>query len=436
MKILQVVPGLPHLNGGGTEIYAYNLAKELKKKKHEVLFFYPKASLGKTKVKKSYNKDGIKFYEIVTGPSVLSSLRRAFSNNIILEDKKYEKAFKKVLQTEKPDVVHFHHFFNIPLNLIEVTRGEKIAVITTLHDYYLICPNTKLLKSNGKVCQGISMKVNCESCLKEMVERGVSIRTGKLPLKKLYCYFLNSLINYDNKKIRRHYKKCLATLSRSTFLISPSKFLREMFIKNGVKKDKIIFSENGYDTTTFKGFKRKRSKKIRFGYAGNILSHKAPHVVIKAFRDLKYDNIELNIYGRLDKDEYSKIITKEAKKDGRIKIHGPYTNVVEPYKNIDILIFPSVWYENCPLVLAEAQTTKTPVIGSNIGSIPEIIKAKKLGLLFQPGNPKSLKKQMEKFIKDNELITKFKNSMKKPRTMEEQAEEIIKIYEKSIQKSL
>ena len=58
-------------------------------------------------------------------------------------------------------------------------------------------------------------------------------------------------------------------------------------------------------------------------------------------------------------------------------------------------VYPSEWYENCPFSVMESQMYGTPVLGANIGGIPELIKVGETGELFESGNVEELKEKIK-----------------------------------------
>ena len=207
--------------------------------------------------------------------------------------------------------------------------------------------------------------------------------------------------------------------------------MRKLFVEYGVPEDKITYSENGYGLSAFKGFnkKKKDTDKIIFGFVGGVRRHKGVHILVDAFMNVPEEKAELKIYGNYNsKSEYVKEILTKAKRKKNIKFMGGFEDVREPYSEIDVLLFPSIWYENCPLVLAEARATKTPIIASNLGAIPEFVEDWKRGLLFESNNPKDLYEKIMRIIDHHELIEKFRANTKPPKSIEEQAKEIEKIY--------
>jgi len=161
-----------------------------------------------------------------------------------------------------------------------------------------------------------------------------------------------------------------------------------------------------------------------------IAPHKGIHVMIDAFRDVPKDKAELIIYGvHNPNSKYVKDILARIKRMPNIKFMGKFEDVKIPYSRIDVLIVPSVWHETGgPLVIREAFATRTPVIASNLGSIPELVRDERNGLLFEPNDPKDLYEKIMRIVENPNLIESFKRSIKPPRSIKEQAREIERLY--------
>jgi len=116
-------------------------------------------------------------------------------------------------------------------------------------------------------------------------------------------------------------------------------------------------------------------------------------------------------------------------KNRNIKFMGRFEDVKELYSEIDISVVPSIWYETGgPLVVKEAFVTKTPVIASAIGCIPEFVKDGENGALFEARNPNDLYEKMEMLIDNPKLIEDFKNNIYLPKSIAEQARELEEVY--------
>ena len=452
MRILQVVHGFPPESRAGVELYTYGLAKELSKR-HEVHVVYPSAT-PRTKgySANKYDSDILNLVEHVIrkdnrqlsflGLKAPVNLKHTYIDNSIYRE------FEILLDETAPDIVNFQHLINLSASLIELVKERRIPAVLTLHDFWFICPRINLLKSDYSVCKGPDIQSgNCFKCystaraeskaeawVKYGIPRGIS-----KALSKAYGLTVTTVTNSGDFKQRQERMKPLLLMVDK--LIAPSRFLRNIFIQYGIPGDRIIYSSNGYDLSAFEGFKKKEKDRLVFGFAGGVAKHKGVHVLVEAFNKVENENVELIIYGTYDpKSNYFKELQSMIRNDN-IKFMGRYTDVREPYSNVDVLVVPSICYENCPLVIQEAFISKTPVIASNVGALPEFIQHDKTGLLFQVGNPQDLYEKIKVIIENPRLIEAFKSNIKSVKTIQEQAIEIEEIYrsvltERSADKSI
>jgi glycosyltransferase involved in cell wall biosynthesis len=229
-------------------------------------------------------------------------------------------------------------------------------------------------------------------------------------------------------------KRLLLKVNR---LISPSQFLKNIFIDYGVPEKKITFSENGYNYAKLSVSEKNLNKdKIIFGYIGRVVSEKGIHTLIEAFSKVPEEKAILQIYGGYELKSYfvRKLLNKVSGRRN-IKFMGEVNNINKAYKEIDVLVFPSIWYENCPLVLAERKLTNTPVIASNIGAIPDFVKNEEDGLLFEVNNHIDLYEKVMTIVRNPELIKKYSDNVNDyPKTIERQSLEIEASYEYCLEK--
>ena len=138
---------------------------------------------------------------------------------------------------------------------------------------------------------------------------------------------------------------------------------------------------------------------INFLYVGTLSKYKGVHVLINAFKKLEFDNIKLHIIG---KGKYKDELKKIASSDQRIIFHGfvPDEELMRLYQKANITVVPSIWYDNSPVVIYESLMNGTPVLGSRIGGIPELVEDGYNGFLFEAGNADELKKVLENLIEN------------------------------------
>lgn len=98
------------------------------------------------------------------------------------------------------------------------------------------------------------------------------------------------------------------------------------------------------------------------------------------------------------------------------------------WREIDVLVVPSVWYENSPNVILEAFAHRPPVIASNLGGMAELVKHEKNGLLFAPGNAADLARQLSRVIAHPNLLNRLRAGIEPIKSVKEEMDELEAIY--------
>lgn len=442
MKILQIVHGFPPKNIAGTEVYASNLSSELAKN-HEVFVFHRINNPRKKEfVAEEKTLDGLTVFTINNTFRKCASFEETYKNNKISE------AFGKILDRTAPDIVHIQHLLYLSFGIIEEVKKRKIPIVFTLHDYLLFCPQGQLLRNNIFVCSQGSPTA-CRDCIPHLLSiqkstLGAYFLMGKIfpdPLvqlcKKIYLYYTSCTILNNGKAekllgLRNEYIKGIC--AQVDLFLSPSRFLKEKFVDFGIPSEKIIHSPYGFNTGSFQAIRKNSSRWIRFAFIGNMMPAKGLHVLIQAFNKTNDDNVELKIYGKESSYKgrflrYLKTLKKNVQ-NKNIRFMGGFDNskIAEIFESIDVLVVPSIWQENAPLVIQEAFLAKTPVIASRIGGIPELVQDHRNGLLFEPGNPLDLYNKIQMVIDTPGYIDKLKENIPAVKSIEEDSLELEKIY--------
>jgi glycosyltransferase involved in cell wall biosynthesis len=444
MRIFQVVHSFPPLNVvAGTGIYTYSLSKELAKR-HRIFIFHRISELRQ----KDYeilqnNYYDFEVYTINNTFKQYSSFEMTYKNEAI------SNRFPEIIDQINPDIVHIQHLLYLSASIIEEIRRKCIPIVFTLHDYWLFCPQGQLLENNFKICDNkdYSKCIKCvlhQLTIKENIFKYYYFLERLVPggllqfIKKRYLNYAQvAFLSFDKAvkmlNERAEYMKNICSIV--DLFIAPSEFLRNKFIDFGMPENKIIFSRYGFNLDNFKDLRKISSNKLRFGFIGNLLPAKGVHLLISAFNRIKNDTIELKIYGQAHSyksklGNYLKYI-KKLTKNKNIKFMGGFDNknISKVFAGIDVLVVPSIWYENSPLVIQEAFAAKTPVIASNIGGISELINNGKNGLLFEPNNIDDLLKKINLIIEDPSLLEAIKHNLRSPKSIEQNAKEIESIYE-------
>ncbi|MCK4353153.1 glycosyltransferase family 4 protein [candidate division WOR-3 bacterium] len=422
MRILFIIHEFLPRYQGGSEIYLYRLAKALQERGHKTYVytygdFDEETVFNGIEVKRVSHNHKRRWIKYTTKIKKLLSLLPR------LRDEFIEIDFKNQLRLKKPDIVHIHHLINLSPRIIEIVKKAGIPLVITLHDYWFMCYKAQLIKPSFKKCKGpLFLGLNCPFCL--------------TPRPKFFQFiypFLALIFIYRNLYLRYSLKK-------ADIVTSPSNFLRENFIQYGVSKDRIIHLNYGTNEKLFKNIRPRRKNKIIFAFIGAILPHKGVHVLINAFNKLKTKNVELHIYGDFsshpERMRYFQIL-RDLSPVETIEFKGPFNNneIANILSKIDVLVVPSIWCENSPLVIHEAFMAGVPVIASNIGGIPEMVKDGVNGLLFESGNVGALSAKLKQVIENPSLLNEWRKNIRPIKTIKENVLELERIYRKMLKTS-
>jgi glycosyltransferase involved in cell wall biosynthesis len=441
MRILQIVHGFPPYSNAGAEKYAFYLSQELAKK-HEVHILYPIGRKPYLQIQ-STNDSALYRHEInISKPLQLTHIANYFTFERSYHNQEIAHATINLVETIKPDVVHIQHLLNLSASVIDRLVQLRIPVILTLHDFWFICPVVQLIRHTGEVCQAPQPDV-CKQCWTSKQSRAVNRQLHRFAPSFLSAVFeraaklaVDKANSSEKFADRQAYFKQL--LSKIDLIIAPSRFLFEMFVDYGVPEGKIVHSENGYAAdivfTSVLSEKYVNHHNLTFGYLGRITREKGIRILVDAFLRLPEGQATLCIYGGYDvASPFVADILQKTQSRTDIHFMGHVDDLSKAYSAMDILIFPSIWYENCPLVLAERQLTKKPVLASNLGAIPEFVNDGYDGFLFQPGDADDLYSKMLRFVHEPELAASFSaNISGSPKAMVQQAEEIEAMYSQLI----
>jgi glycosyltransferase involved in cell wall biosynthesis len=280
-----------------------------------------------------------------------------------------EAAFLRVLEEFRPDIVIFHHLVRLSMGLPRQTRKLGIPSIYYLHDFYPVCPSYSLLNHEGALCAG-GTPIECAGCL-------LSTRYPKLP------DFVQRTVPFLGVPIlisRRFSSENL--LHNVDLFVSPSAFLRDKLKELGFNMERCRLIPYPADDRSIERERPKSTEGLTFGYLGKISLKKGVSVLVKAFEQL--DSVRLVIRGFSDDSEMEKFRQENPGSNAILEKFSSDRD--EFFRKIDVLIVPSVWYENQPNVIIEAFVHNVPVVCSNLGGMAEMVRDGAWGVVFRPGD--------------------------------------------------
>lgn len=401
MKILLV--NKFHWNKGGSEKYYFELGQLLKENGHEVAYFSMNNEKNIKTGDKEYFVDEI---DLNTG-SKLKAL------DVIYSKSNYKKMIEAI-DDFKPDIIHVNNFQRqLSASIIKAANDKKIPVVFTAHDVQAICPAITMMDNNKNICE-LCMKGKYMNCIKKSCNKGSKLKSIIGALEGYY---------YRNKKI---YNK------KIDYIITPSEFYRKKFIEDGTDSKHIEAIHNFIIADDY-------NVKTEIGdyalYLGRLSKEKGINNLIEAFS--KCEKGKLYIAGDGPEKAYIEKFIKKYKLEERVLMLGFLNKeqVTEYVRKSRFVVVPSIWFENCPYSLLETLAVGKPVIGANIGGIPELVVNNENGFIYKYDDINDLADKMKKLFEDEKIVKDFSKKSKelsKQYDKDEYYLKIIKIYENII----
>ncbi|MDD4082620.1 MAG: glycosyltransferase, partial [Sphaerochaetaceae bacterium] len=246
---------------------------------------------------------------------------------------------------------------------------------------------------------------------------------------KCFPYINKSIIKEREKKIKKH-------LSYVDLFTGPSNFIKSRYTEFGIPKIKYLASENGQKV--FKAIEppKRSNNNFRLVYIGQINNFKGIQILLKSMKLLEqYQKITLDIHGKFQNmPDFNSSIMTIINSLKSVTFHGPYSQDKLPkiLSNYDVLIVPSIWWENSPLVIQEGFMARLPIICSDIGGMAEKVHDQLDGLHFKTGDSKDLSKKILYLFNNQKILTQFKSNIPKVKSIEDNRTELEEIYSKLI----
>lgn len=393
MHILKIIHGYPPNYNAGSEVYSQSICNELSKH-HRVSVF--------TREENPYSPDFV-----IRHQNTSVNLNFYFVNNPQGKDgyrhKELDDNFSKLISDIKPDIAHIGHLNHLSTGLVDELNKQSIPIVFTLHDFWLMCPRGQFLtrsigkEHNFQLCSG-QQDLKCASDCYKVYYSGREQQEEQ------------DIENWSSW-IHQRMIETKAIIDKIDLFIAPSNYLRNRFISDfDVPENKIIYLDYGFPTEYLtRTEKSKEKKNFTFGYIGTHIPAKGINQLIEAFREIE-EPATLRIYGRHNGQSTNALKFLAATSKNKIEFVGEYINhnlANDVFSKVDCIVVPSIWAENSPLVIHEAQSCKVPLITANFGGMKEFVQHKVNGLLFEHRNTNSLKEQLIFAIENPNLLKQF-----------------------------
>lgn len=428
MRILLAVHHFPPKYSAGAELYTMRLARELLRRGHEaeVVCVETLVTTQPFGVRAEPDRyEGIPVWRLHLG------LRDAPAN-WSYANPAIEAWLRERMRIWQPDIMHLHGGYLIGTGAITAAHALGIATVVTLHDYWFLCPRITLLRGDGSLCQQPpDDPAACAWCLQ------LDRRRYRLPEQISGGWAGRAWIKLagndgrDEQQARRDTLR--SALAKVDMIIAPSRFLAGLFSEM-IAPERLTILRYGIDTSRFALVSPiQAGNRLRLGYIGQIAPHKGVHLLITALNSLPYNDVtaELTIFGNTEQHPaYTRHLRRLIGDNPHIHLAGKFGHDQLPavLSNVDMVVVPSIWYENSPLSIIEAHAAGRPVVTSRLGGMAELVRDGVDGLHFTPNDSRDLARQLQRLRTEKGLLQRLRDGIQPPPSIDDEMHALLERY--------
>lgn len=367
-----------HYRKGGAETYYLTVGSELERMGHEVAYFSMRHP---DNLPCEWDKYFVTQREY---NNVKNPLKAARDGMALIYSPEAKRNFQALCEEFRPDVVHLNNVHRqITLSILDAPylRENKVPVFYTAHDYVTVCPGYLMLDGDGRVCDACLEDGRYRYCIENRCVKGSRAKSALAAMEASF-----NRAHKSNRRIDR--------------VIAPSRFMRSKLIEGGWPEDKVVFLQNFADDAILDraanaGADATDRENPYLLFFGRLSAEKGVDTLLRAF-DIALpslpQNMRLVVVGDGPDAAEFKALASSLGCASRIEFAGYQTGgALQSFvERASLAISSSRWRENMPYSIVEAFAAGTPVVGTDIGGIPELVYEGKTGFICEPGGVQSM----------------------------------------------
>ena len=358
-------------NKGGSEAVFFGEKALLEEMGHTVVPFSMKSAENLDSEYSRYFVDNVDY----TGSGGLGKIKAAM--NIIYSFESRSK-MSELLKIYSPAIAHFHIFqHQISPSVFGPLRKHKVPLVLTLHDLKPLCPTYKMY-TNDKICEACKGR-KFYNCFVKKCTKGSRFKSLINTIEMYFHYMLGYYQNVDR-------------------YIAVSQFYRQKMLEYGFREEQVVYIPNYIDIAKYD----RPYGDAGYGlYFGRLSYEKGVDHLLDAAA--KLGDIPIFIAGTGPSEEQLKAMVAERNLKN-VKFLGFVTGeeLISLIAEASFTVMPSIWYENCPMSVLESLALQTPVIGADIGGIPELVEHGQDGFIYEAGNADALVQTVRELMSDDD----------------------------------
>ena len=431
----------------GTEGLTLRTGQELQRRGHSVWVLTGSDCTTTEPKLDTYEQDGLSVIRLRTPPSP-SPLQGGLAQSYRRDE--LRPCLASVLDRLRPDLVHIFHLRRLTLSLAELLEERGLPVVASLTDYWFACLTGQLQFPEATPCPGPDPgSVNCL--------RHAAAKTFA-PFERLPLPFWSSVswtlgrwgcggMATSLRQLQERPQIMRQALARFERILVPSQRMADTFAQLGFAMGGMGVCPYGLDCaglseqpprTPWPG---SQERPLRVSFIGTISPAKGVHVLLEALRLLGPDQpLQVQLYGSVEEHpDYGGRVAQEVSHWPRSKLAlmglFPPDRIFAVLSETDLLVIPSLWRENSPLILLQALASGLPILASDVEGMADQLQPGRNSALFAPGDERELAAWLGRFLADPTLLARLCNQGGDPRSVSDYVDQIEREYRFSLNNS-
>jgi glycosyltransferase involved in cell wall biosynthesis len=433
---------------GGIEVSLQNLLRGLRTYGVEAKIAAAKPSFQA----ETYTFDGVEIYRYPVLP--LPKMEPIYG----VEPHGNFESFSGWLRSQTADIYHQHQWVpTCGLHHLRLAKELGMSTVVTIHLAHPLCKRLSMMLNGVQPCDGRIDEIRCSRCTasaSQSIPAPALKILANLPINLLNRVSLPANLYAPTDEnasglgqriraavipayIKARRDGLLQMAKYADRIIVVSQWLYDSFLINNIPEEKLFLCRHGMpeNLQAHAASSRPQNEALTIGFLGRWDPFKGVHIIVEALKLIPQEiPLKLLIYGVNQDQKYQKEIAAYSATDSRIQILQSLSREEIPtaLANLDILAVPSQGYETGPLVVLESFACGTPVIGSNVGGIAELVRNQVDGYLVPPSEPKAWAEALQQLALQPERLTQLRANIRPVRTSAIEAAEMVKLYERIV----
>jgi len=348
-----------------------------------------------------------------------------------------QPCFTALLQDLQPDLLHLFHLRRHTLSLVDAAVTCGVPLLASLTDYWLACPTGQLQFPELQPCSG--PLPGGGNCLQHLTGRLLPpLAWLPLPVWEVWMALASRLPWTPFRALRRRPVAMRAALEHCRAVLVPTELMWRTFASLGFNTQRFLLCPYGLDLRGLSalpprdGWRGPEQRPLLVGFIGSFTRAKGPHVLLDAVARLgPAAPLELHVYGNPSDDPgYAAFLRRQGTSLPQVHWGGVFSSeqVFAVLGELDLLVVPSLWRENAPLIVLQALASGLPLLVSAVEGMADQVQPGFNALLFPPGDAAALAALLRQFLTDPSCLAQLQGRGGQPRTITDYGDQLERLY--------